>query len=180
MSRIGKKPISVPPGVTLTVTDNFIIVKGPRGELSVKTHPDIKIEVKDGLLTVSPLRVTKRSSALWGLFRSLLANTVEGVIKGFEKKLEFEGIGYKANVEGDSLVMQLGFSHTVRFKAPEGIKFSVEKNVIAISGINKELVGNVAANIRKLKPPEPYKGKGIRYRGEIIKRKSGKKAVASA
>lgn len=180
MSRIGKKPIPVPSGVTVTVTDNFIFVKGPKGELSMKIHPDIKAEFKDGFLMVSPLRVTKRSSALWGLFRSLLANTVEGVIKGFEKKLEFEGIGYKANVEGDSLVMQLGFSHPVRFKVPEGIKFFVEKNIIVISGVNKELVGNVAASIRKFKPLEPYKGKGIRYQGEIIRRKSGKKTVASA
>lgn len=129
---------------------------------------------------VNPRVAPKRLSALWGLERSLIANMIEGVHKGFEKKLEFEGIGYRANVEGDTLVMQLGFSHPVRLKAPPNIKFLVEKNVITVSGIDKGGVGEAASRIRAQKPPEPYQGKGIRYQGEIIRRKAGKKAVASA
>lgn len=179
MSRIGKKPIPIPPGVTVEVSGGTVSVKGPKGTASLNLHPDIKAEFSDSNLNVLVGRESKRSSALWGLFRSLLANLVEGVSRGFEKKLEFEGVGYRANVEGDTLVFQLGFSHPVKVKAPEGIKFSVEKNTITVSGVSKELVGNTAASIRNLKPPEPYKGKGIRYKGEIIRRKAGKKAVAA-
>ncbi len=179
MSRIGKKSITIPEDVTISVTDGFISVKGPKGELRRVLHRDIKVEVKDKEVIVSPVRETKKSSALWGLSRSLVANMAEGVRNGFQKKLEFEGIGYRANMEGDTLVMQLGFSHPVRFRAPEGIKIVVEKNVISVSGIDKELVGDTAARIKNLKPPEPYKGKGIRYQGEVIRRKAGKKAVAA-
>ena len=180
MSRIGKKPIQIPQGVTAHVTDFDITIKGARGELARRIHQDIMIVQEGETLLASPRRKTKKTPALWGLTRSLVENMVRGVTVGFQKKLEFEGVGYRASVEGDILVMQLGFSHPVRFKAPEGIKFLVEKNTITITGIDKEKVGNTAARIRKLRPPEPYKGKGIRYQGEIIRRKAGKKAVASA
>ena len=180
MSRIGKKPIPFPQSVTVTVTGNSIVVKGPLGELTRQVHPDLGVKVKDGEVIVEPMRRTKRTPALWGLWRALIANMIEGVIRGFEKKLEFEGIGFKANLDGNTLNLQLGFSHPVRIEAPSGIKFTVEKNVIIVSGINNEQVGNVAAAIRKAKPPEPYKGKGIRYQGEVIRRKAGKKAVAAA
>ena len=192
MSRIGEKPISIPEGVTVTITDNLISVKGPKGELKRGVHPEIAAEIKtsDGEssskepgkpeVVVRPRAHSKKSSALWGLTRSLVANMIEGVSRGFEKKLEFEGIGYRALVEGDTLVMQVGFSHPVSFKAPPSIKFLVEKNVITVSGIDKELVGQVASRVRAKKPPEPYKGKGVRYQGETVRRKAGKKAVASA
>ncbi len=180
MSRIGKKPIKISEGTNVEIKGAHIVIKGPKGELGRTLHPDIEAEVRESEIVLTPRRETKKSSALWGLSRSLVANMVEGVVSGFEKKLEFEGIGYRVNLDGDGLLMQLGFSHPVQFKAPTGIKFTVEKNTVTISGIDKELVGQTAAAIRKLKPPEPYKGKGIRYRGEIIRRKAGKKAVASA
>lgn len=180
MSRIGKKSILIPVGVTVTVTDGTVSMQGPKGELKLKTHRDIKVETREGTIVVSPWRHTRQSNALWGLTGALMENMVAGVMKGFEKKLVFEGVGYRANLEGKNLLLQLGFSHPVRFNAPEGITLSIEKNIITVSGINKELVGNVAAGIRLLKPPEPYKGKGIRYQDEVIKRKVGKKAVASA
>lgn len=180
MSRVGKKPIPIPPNVTVAVTGTSVSIKGPKGELKRVLPPDIKAEAKDGALVMVPVRETKKTAALWGLARSLVANMVEGVTAGFAKKLEFEGIGFRANLEGDTIVFSLGFSHPVRFKAPEGISLKVEKNTITVSGIDKELVGQTAAAIRNLKKPEPYKGKGIRYQGEIIRRKAGKKAVASA
>jgi large subunit ribosomal protein L6 len=180
VSRIGKKSISIPEGVTVTVTGNLIVVKGPKGELSREIHPYIRAEVRNKEVVVFPMRQSKITPALWGLFRTLVANMVEGVTRGFEKKLELEGIGYRVSLEDGGLLMQLGFSHPVRFDAPPGIKFTVEKNVVTVSGIDKELVGNTAASIRFLRPPEPYKGKGIKYRGEIIRRKAGKKAVASS
>ena len=180
MSRIGKKPIIIPPGVTINMTDASIFVRGPKGELSLLAHSDIKIDAHEGMIVVYPRNGgSKKASAIWGLTRTLIANMVIGVTSGFEKILEFEGIGYRAALEGSVLVMHLGFSHPVRFVAPRGITFAVQKNTITITGINKELVGDVAARIRELKRPEPYKGKGIHYRGEIIRRKSGKKAVTS-
>ena len=180
MSRIGKKTIAVPSGVTVTVADNAMSVKGPKGELHLNVHPDMDIEVKDGVITVSPRKnASKKAPAIWGMSRTLIVNLVAGVTGGFEKVLEFKGIGYRAALEGTALVMQLGFSHPVRFEAPKGITFTVVKNTITITGIDKELVGEVAARIRALKKPEPYKGKGIRYRGEVIRRKAGKKAATS-
>lgn len=180
MSRIGKKLIMIPSGVTVNVADLLVSVKGPKGELRLGLHSDMKAEVKDGAVIIIPhAHGSKKAPAIWGLSRTLVANMVTGVTMGFEKVLEFEGIGYRVALEGSTLVMQLGFSHPVRFEAPIGIAFAVQKNSITISGINKELVGEVAARIRALKPPEPYKGKGIRYRGEVIRRKAGKKAVTS-
>lgn len=166
--------------MTVSVAEYSVTVKGPKGSLTQKFHPDIAVEVAHGLAHVSPRKKTKKTPALWGLTRSLVANMVEGVTMGFRRDLEFEGIGFRVSNEGNNLNLQLGFSHPVKFPAPQGITFSVEKNVIGISGIDKNLVGETAARVRGLKPPEPYKGKGIRYRGEVIRRKAGKKAVASA
>lgn len=187
MSRVGKKPILIPEGVEIKVEGQKIIVKGPKGELSREIRPEIKVEMKDASeggksrreIFVLPQRQTKKTNAFWGLTRTLLANAIQGVTKEYEKKLEIQGIGYKAFLEGKDLSLQIGFTQPVKVKAPEGIRFSLEKNIITISGINKELVGETAAKIRKVRPPEPYKGKGIRYLGEIVKRKAGKKAVTT-
>lgn len=178
MSRIGKKPIVIPDNVAVKIEGNLIMVKGPKGELSKKIPPEIKIELKDRQIVVLPVLQIKKTDSLWGLTRALIFNLVKGVTEGYEKKLEIEGIGYKALVQGNKLILSLGFSHPVEIEAPEGIKFQVEKNIITVSGPDKELVGRVAANIRAKKKPEPYKGKGIKYFGETVRRKAGKKAVA--
>ena len=182
MSRIGKKHIIIPEGVIVEIDDNNrILVKGPKGELETYIRPEIKIEKKNSPtgeeIVVAPDKETKRTSALWGLSRTLIANMVEGVTNGYEKKLEIQGVGYRANLEGEDLILLMGFSHPVKIEKVEGIKFEVQKNIITVSGIDKELVGQIAAKIRKVRPPEPYKGKGIRYEGEYVRRKSGKKAV---
>lgn len=179
MSRIGKKPVVIPEGTEVNISGSTLTVKSSKGELKFEPHPAIGIEVKDRELVIFLRKGGRKAPALWGLTRSLAANMIEGVSSGYEKKLEFEGVGYRASMEGNALVMQLGFSHPVRFQPPEGVKIFVEKNTIIVSGIDKELVGNTAARIRALKPPEPYKGKGIRYKGEIIRRKAGKKAIAA-
>ena len=179
MSRVGKKPIVLPPGVSLDVKENIVSVQGPKGELSREIPREISLSVVGSEVRCAPRIETKKTPALWGLARSLVANMIEGVTSGFEKKLEFEGIGYRMAVEGSTLVMQVGFSHPVKIPAPKGISLVVEKSVITVSGINKELVGETAAYIRSIRPTEPYKGKGIRYQGEIIRRKAGKKATAA-
>lgn len=180
MSRIGKKIILIPEGVEVKIEGQKVTVKGPKGELSREFRPELGIEAKDNQIKVSSVKEGKKTRALWGLTRQLLANMVQGVTKGYEKKLEIEGVGYKAALDGNDLVLQVGFTHPVRIKATEGIKILVEKNVISVSGIDKEVVGQVAANIRKVKPPEPYKGKGIRYAGEHVRRKIGKRAATTA
>ena len=181
MSRIGKNPIKIPEGVTVTIQDdNRVKIKGPKGELARDFLKEIIIEAADGKINLRVGKKTKNSPALWGTYGSHLNNMIEGVIKGFEKKLEIEGIGYKVKLEGDKLILNLGFSHSIEFKKPAGIDFQVEKNKIVISGIDKELVGQTAASIRALKKAEPYKGKGIRYEGEVVRRKAGKKAAATA
>lgn len=180
MSRIGKKPIEIPEGVEVKIESQKVIIKGPKGELNIEIRPEIKIEVKEGKIFVSPKIETKKTKAFWGLTRALLFNMIKGVTEGYEKKLEIKGLGYKANLEGEDLILMVGFSHPVKIKMPEGIKFSVEKNIIAVSGINKEKVGELAAQIRRVKPPEPYKGKGIRYVGEQVRRKVGKKVATTA
>ena len=180
MSRIGKKPITIPGGVTITLASDAVTVKGPKGSLSLTLHPDIQVHQDGSTLTVVLKRDTKLSRKLWGTFRALIANLIQGVTSGFEKKLEIEGVGYRAEQKGKDLQFMLGFSHPVLFPAPDGIDFKVEKNVITVSGISKEDVGRVASSIRALKKPEPYKGKGIRYVGEVIRRKAGKKATASS
>ena len=179
MSRIGKKPIEIPEGVDVEVSDGKVVIKGSKGELSQRIRPEIGVEKKEGKIYVSPKIETKQTKAFWGLFRALLANMVKGVTQGYEKKLELQGIGYRATLEGKDLVLQIGFTHPVKIEAPEGIEFKVEKNIIIISGIDKGLVGQTAAKIRKTRPPEPYKGKGIRYVGEKVRRKVGKKATTT-
>ncbi len=179
MSKIGKKPIEIPEGVTITVAEQAVKVKGLKGELSFKLPKEVELKLDGRQLLVLPVGKSKRTPALWGTARAILANMVTGVEKGFEKQLEIEGIGFKAQLEGNDLILNLGFSHPVIFKPPEGINISVLKNIITISGISLELVGQTAANIRALKKPEPYKGKGIRYAGEIIRRKAGKKVAGT-
>ncbi|OGN09159.1 MAG: 50S ribosomal protein L6 [Candidatus Yanofskybacteria bacterium RIFCSPHIGHO2_02_FULL_41_11] len=183
MSKIGKKLIAVPSGVEVNINSNFISVKGPKGELKRDVSDFLALSLSDNQISVKPkdeksLR-DKNVRALWGLSRALISNMVKGVSDGFEKTLEFQGVGYKAAVKEGELELGLGFSHPVKIQAPEGIEFKVEKNTIKISGIDKDLVGRVAANIRSKRKPEPYKGSGIRYQGEIIKKKAGKKAVAA-
>ena len=179
MSRIGKKPIKIPEGVEVKIEGDLVTIKGPKGELSREIRPEIKVEKKENSLFVSPKINTKKTKAFWGLTRSLLANDIEGVTKGYQKKLVIEGLGYKAQVQGRDLILKVGFTHSVKIVPPEGITITVDKNVISVSGINKELVGQIAAKIRKVKPPEPYKGKGIKYLGEIVKRKPGKRVVTA-
>ena len=177
MSRIGRKPIVVPDGVEIDVAPGRVKVKGPKGELEQVISPDMSIEREDGELTVA--RPTDRGDhrALHGLTRSLVYNMVEGVTDGFEKRLEIQGVGYRAALSGRTLNLSLGFSHPVAIEAPDGIEFEVpQATEIIVRGIDKQLVGQVAADIRKRRPPEPYKGKGIRYRGENVMRKVGKRA----
>jgi large subunit ribosomal protein L6 len=177
MSRIGKKPIPIPSGVEVEIHPGSVAVKGPKGRLEERISPDMKVAQEDGTLTVS--RPTDRADhrALHGLTRSLVANMVTGVTDGFERRLEIQGVGYRAAMRGSDLEMQLGFSHPVSVKAPEGISFEVpQPTQIVVRGISKQQVGEVAAQIRKWRPPEPYKGKGIRYEGEQVQRKVGKRA----
>ena len=180
MSRIGKKPIIIPVNVSVKVDGQDVLIKGPKGEMKRTVRPEIKVEVKDNRILVSPQIETKKTKAFWGLTRMLLANMVEGVNKGFERKLEIKGVGFKAGLEDDCLILHLGFSHPVKVKKPDGIDFIVKKNFITVSGIDIEKVSQTAAKIRRIKPPEPYKGKGIRYEGEIIRRKVGKKASSGS
>ncbi|MFQ6049940.1 MAG: 50S ribosomal protein L6 [Candidatus Paceibacterales bacterium] len=179
MSRIGRKPIPIPEGVEVKIENQKVIIKGPKGELSQEVRPEIKVEIKEGNIFVLPTIQAKKTKAFWGLTRALLNNMVRGVTEGYEKKLEIQGLGYKAILEGENLVLSVGFTHSVKIKTPPGIKLSVEKNIITVSGIDKELVGQIAAKIRKVRPPEPYKGKGIRYLGEVVRRKAGKKVVTT-
>jgi large subunit ribosomal protein L6 len=177
MSRIGKKPISVPEGVTVDVGSGVVSVKGPKGELSQTVDRDMTIALDDGTLSVE--RPTDRGPhrALHGLTRSLLANMVEGVTDGYEKRLEIQGVGYRARLQGKALELSVGFSHPVSVQAPEGIEFEVpQQTEVIVRGIDKQLVGETAARIRRVRPPEPYKGKGIRYAGEHVRRKVGKRA----
>ncbi len=181
MSRIGKKIIDVPEGVKIEIADKEIKVSGPKGELKQFIHPEIKVELKDGKIFVSPKKeLSKKGRGLWGLYRALISNMVEGTSKGFQKKLEIEGVGFKANVDGNTLVLNLGFTNPVKIEKIDGVDFLVEKNVITISGPDKERVGHMAALIRIQKKAEPYKGKGIKYQGEKIRRKEGKKVVATS
>ncbi|WBL36636.1 50S ribosomal protein L6 [Tepidiforma flava] len=175
MSRIGRQPIPVPPNVTITIDEhNNVVVKGPKGELSRQFPPRVSFERQDGVITVRRASDDGEDRALHGLSRTLLANMVTGVTSGFTKVLEVQGVGYRAQLQGSNLQLALGFSHPVIVNPPEGIKFSVEGPRITVEGIDKERVGQVAANIRKIRPPEPYKGKGIRYLGERVRRKAGK------
>lgn len=180
MPRVGKKPINIPAGVEVNVSGTHIAVKGPKGSLEFTFHDRVIFEKNDSIINVnvkSPEE--KKSRELWGTSRVLLANMITGVTTGFVKQLEISGVGYRAAVAGKFLNLQVGFSHPVEFAIPEGIEIKVEKNTITVTGIDKQLVGQTAARIREIKKPEPYKGKGIKYTGEIIRRKAGKVVKAA-
>ncbi|MFJ5625140.1 50S ribosomal protein L6 [Peribacillus loiseleuriae] len=175
MSRIGKKPIEIPAGVTVTLNGSEVTVKGPKGELSRTFNSDITISLEENVLTVTRPSDAKEHRALHGTTRAVIANMVEGVSKGFEKTLELIGVGYRAQKQGNKLVLSVGYSHPVEFEVEQGLEVEVPANTkIIIKGINKERVGALAADVRQVRPPEPYKGKGIRYEGEFVRRKEGK------
>lgn len=175
MSRIGKLPVTIPAGVTVTLQGNTVQVKGPKGELSRTINPELTVKVEGSTLTVTRPSDETRHKALHGLSRTLIANMVEGVSKGYAKQLEITGVGFKAEAKPFGLQLALGFSHQIQYKAPAGIKLTApQPTQVVIEGVDKEKVGQVAAEIRLLRPPEPYKGKGIKYAGEIIRRKAGK------
>jgi large subunit ribosomal protein L6 len=174
MSRIGKQPVVVPEKVQVSLDGRNINVKGPKGELSWEHHPGVNVVQDAGIINVTPVDETKKNRALWGLTRTLISNMVVGVTDGFTKGLEFKGVGYKAAVSGNTLVLNLGYSHPINYELPEGVTAKVNKTSIEVAGINKELVGFAAAKIRSFRPPEPYKGKGVRYSDEVIIRKAGK------
>ena len=177
MSRIGKKPISIPDAVTLTQSGQVITAKGPKGELSFTLPDAVSGAIKDGELTITPLNEgDKASKSMWGMSRTMVSNLIEGVTNGFKKDLELRGVGYRAQMKGSTLTMQLGYSHDVDYTPPEGVTIEAAKPTqITVSGINKQQVGQVAAEIRSFRKPEPYKGKGVRYVGEYVRTKEGKK-----
>jgi large subunit ribosomal protein L6 len=176
MSRIGKKAIAVPAGVTVTLDGQTVTVKGPKGQLSWTVAEEIEVRQEGGELTLSRRVETTRAQAMWGLSRTLVNNMVVGVTQGYEQALELVGVGYRAAMKGQALAMQLGFSHEVDIQPPAGVTFATPKQTeVRISGIDKQLVGETAARIRRIRPPEPYKGKGVRYAGEQVRRKEGKK-----
>jgi len=178
VSRVGKNPIAIPGGVEIKIDGTMVLVKGPKGELSLNVDPDIQVERKDGEIVVSRPNDSQRFRALHGLYRSLIANMVEGVTNSFQRKLEIVGVGYKGEMKNNRLNLQLGYSHPIVFVPPAGIEITAEgPTKLTISGISKELVGQVAAKIRSFRPPEPYKGKGVKYAEEHIRRKAGKTAA---
>lgn len=178
MSRIGKQSITIPAGTEVSVSDGVISVKGKGGELRKKLHSDVVIAVEGDSVSVNPANETRSAQAMWGTFASHVQNMVRGVNEPFEKKLIVEGVGYKVNLNGSTLVLDVGFSHSVEVAVPEGVEVAVEKNEVSIKGANKEVVGQFAADVRAVKKPEPYKGKGIRYDTEVVRRKEGKRATA--
>ena len=176
MSRIGKKPVAIPSGVTADIANGVLTVKGPKGTLTLTLADEIAYAVEDGAISVQPANDTKRARAFWGMQRTLVSNLVTGVTQGYTKILDITGVGYRANAQGKNLKLQLGYSHDVDFAVPEGIEIKTPDNTtVEITGIDKQKVGQVAAEIRRWRKPEPYKGKGIKYRGEFIFRKEGKK-----
>lgn len=180
MSRIGKKIITIPPGVTCTLQDDSISVKGPKGTLSLKLPAAVVVtQDTEGIRVALKPETSREDKPQWGLVRTLISNLIIGVTTGFQTQLEINGVGFKAAMQGKNLILNVGFSHPVTFAVPEGIEVKVEKNVISVSGIDKYLVGQVAANIRKIKKPEPYKGKGIKYSDEVVRRKEGKTVKAA-
>lgn len=182
MSKIGKQQILIPSGVTVTVDGALLRIKGPLGENTIPQHRAVKAEITGDSLQFSPVKsvesLTSQDRSLWGTAAAHARNAIEGVTKGFEKKLEINGVGYRASMEGTTLVLAIGFSHPVKYAVPKGIEVRVDKNIITVRGFNKNLVGQTAAEIRAYKEPEPYKGKGIKYDTEVIRRKAGKKAAA--
>lgn len=186
MSKIGKKPIEIPEGITVSIEDDNVKVKGKNATLSVQTLTGVEVEIKDGEIVFTPKKARgigikkKQVTSNWGTMRALVANAIEGAAEDFIKELMIEGVGFKAEVQDTTLVLNVGFSHQVKFPIPEGVKIIVEKNLIKVSGSSKQVVGETAASIRKIKKPEPYKGKGIMYKGEIIRRKAGKRTIGGA
>lgn len=177
MSRLGKQPITLPAGVEASFNDGVFTVKGPKGTLTREMNTrHVAVSIEDNVITFTP-NETDKAAALWGTYAAHAHNMIHGVTEGFQKKLEIEGVGYRAEIQGNTLVLNVGYSHPVNLELPEGVSAEVEKSVITVSGFNKDAVGQFAANIKKVRPPEPYKGKGIRYQGEYIIRKQGKKAV---
>lgn len=177
MSRLGKQPIVIPAGVEATFAEGVLSVKGPKGSLTLPVRPVVEVTLENDTIKVAPKKETIEARALWGTYAALVHNLIKGVTEGFTKVLEIEGVGYRAEAQGQKLTINAGYSHPVIMEVPAGITAVVEKNVITISGIDKHAVGQFAANVRKVREPEPYKGKGIRYQGEYIIRKQGKKAV---
>ena len=177
MSRVGKMPILIPKDVHIDIKDELLTVKGPKGELSRNIHPKVNINIEDNSIVVSVNDETKQSKSFHGLFRALIANMVTGVSQGFERGLEIVGVGYRAELSGRKATFHLGYSHPVIFELPDGIDARIDKTNITLTGIDKELLGRTAAKIRSLRKPEPYKGKGIRYTNEVIRRKAGKSGV---
>jgi len=176
MSRVGKKPIQIPEKIKLTYNDRVLSVQGQKGTLSMTVHSDTEVNISDAEVTVSVRRNDQKANALWGMTRALIANMIQGDDQGFERVLEINGVGYRAELKDQGLEFHLGYSHPIYFSLPEGISANVEKNVIRLSGIDKELLGYTASSIRQLRPPEPYKGKGVKYAEETIQRKAGKTA----
>lgn len=177
MSRVGKKIITIEPSVTAALSQGVLSIKGPKGELTRSIDKRLKVLIEEKTIKLETEKTKENLSPIWGTYASHISNMIEGVTKGFTKKLQIEGIGFKAELKGSEIVLNLGFSHPVVVKIPQGLTVIIEKNIIAISGIDKELVGLFAANIRSLKKPEPYKGKGIRYEGEYVAQKQGKKSA---
>lgn len=175
MSRIGKKPVVLPPSVTAEVKGNDLVVTGPKGSLTLALNSKVAVSVADGAITADvEKKDNKKEKALWGMYRSLVQNLVEGVTKGFEKKLEVNGVGFKVQITGQKLILNLGFSHPIEVEIPKDLQVTLDKNVISVVGTDKQRVGQFAAEVRELKKPEPYKGKGIKYSDEVILRKAGK------
>lgn len=176
MSRLGAKPIAIPDGVTAEVTDGELAVKGPKGALTLPLHEKVKVEVADGAISLAPVERTKFARSLWGTLHSRVRSLIKGVTEGFEKKLEINGVGFRAAMKGKALNLQLGYSHEIDYPVPEGIKVECPDQVtVVVSGVDKQKVGQVAAEIKSFRRPEPYKGKGVKYAGEYVYRKEGKK-----
>ncbi len=180
MSRIGKLPIEVPNGTNIEIEDQNFVARGPKGELSVKIMNGFSLVQKENRIEITPKNDSKELAQFWGLQRTLISNTIKGVSEGFTKTLEVNGVGFRVSLQGNKLVLNLGFSHPVEYIAPEGIDLKVEQTTITVSGVDKQKVGSVAAAIREFKKPEPYKGKGIRYQDEVVRRKAGKTAAKTA
>lgn len=176
MSRVGKKPIEISDKIKIAYSDRILTVSGDKGTLTRTIHPDVNLNIEDNSLTVTIDNMDKRTRSLWGMTRAIVANMVTGVTQGFERALEINGIGYRAEISGKNILFNLGYSHPIDFPLPEGISASIEKNIIKLSGIDKDLLGYTASTIRSLRPPEPYKGKGVKYAEEYIQRKAGKTA----
>jgi len=174
MSRIGKMPIPIPKGVQVDLKDDLLFVKGPKGQLQRKIHPKVKIDTADGQIIVTVIEQSRESNAFQGLFRSLIANMVHGVSQGFERSLEIVGVGYRAELSGRTATFHLGYSHPINFDLPEGVDAQIDRTRVTLTSIDKELLGQTAATIRGFRKPEPYKGKGVKYVDEVIKRKAGK------